>query len=59
MSTLLGLLGVCVACGVALWVFSPRYGAGRGCTGCALETVMNEEKLRLLEQSSENGPEAS
>jgi len=57
MSTLLGLLGVCAVCGVALWVFSPRYGAGRGCTGCALETVMDEEKRRLREQPPETEPD--
>ena len=57
MSTLLGLAGVMIVCIAAVWFFSPRYGAGRGCTGRALEAAMEQEKERKNHQGKDRKPD--
>lgn len=44
MSLLSGLISVAI-CLLVVWLFpKPRYGQMRGCTGRALQTVMEEQK---------------
>ena len=46
MASFLALAGVIVLCIVLGRIFRPRYGAGRGCTGRALQTRMDEDASR-------------
>ncbi len=44
MKELLALSGIIVLCIAAVWIFRPRYGALRGCTGRALQASLEREQ---------------